>query len=148
MPALASLVMGPRGTILAAVGALAVTALTAALHHTWGGVVYSNLLAALLVSIASVTMSSLMRTRRQTEFDQVRRIAAATQRVLLRPVPAQVGPVRMACMYSRTGTDCDEVPVWWRRCSGVSGWINSMSGGKPRGDAYVSPRFGHRCQSG
>ncbi|MEU1592579.1 PP2C family protein-serine/threonine phosphatase [Streptomyces sp. NPDC005708] len=80
-------------------GALAVTALTGALHHTWGGLVYSNLLAALLVSIASVTMSSLMRTRRQTEFDQVRRIAAATQRVLLRPVPARVGPVRMACMY-------------------------------------------------
>ncbi|MGI5509203.1 PP2C family protein-serine/threonine phosphatase [Streptomyces sp. CA-106131] len=99
MPALASLVMGPRGTILAAVGALAVTALTAALHHTWGGLVYSNLLAALLVSIASVTMSSLMRTRRQAEFDQVRRIAAAIQRVLLRPVPARVGPVRMACMY-------------------------------------------------
>jgi serine phosphatase RsbU (regulator of sigma subunit) len=44
-------------------------------------------------------MSNAMRTRRQSELNQVRRIAEAAQRVLLRHVPARLGPVQMASMY-------------------------------------------------
>ncbi|MFF4546820.1 hypothetical protein [Streptomyces sp. NPDC001435] len=40
-----------------------------------------------------------MRTHRQIELAQVRRIAEAAQRVLLRGVPDRLGPVRMAGMY-------------------------------------------------
>ncbi|TQK79164.1 serine phosphatase RsbU (regulator of sigma subunit) [Streptomyces puniciscabiei] len=99
MPALASLTMGPRGTLSAAAGALTVTVITATLHHSWGGQVYSNLISLLLVSAASVTMSNAMRTRRQSELNQVRRVAEAAQRVLLRPVPPRLGPVQMASKY-------------------------------------------------
>ncbi|WP_319697747.1 PP2C family protein-serine/threonine phosphatase [Streptomyces sp. ME19-01-6] len=105
MPALASLTMGPKGTLSAATGALAVTLITAALHQSWGGLVYSNLTAALVVSVVSVTMSRAVRTRRQSELNQVRRVAVAAQQVLLRSVPARLGPVRVASMYLAAETE-------------------------------------------
>jgi serine phosphatase RsbU (regulator of sigma subunit) len=105
MPALASLTMGPKGTLSTATGAVAVTLITATLHQSWGGQVYSNLVAALVVSIASVTMSKAVRTRRQSELNQIRRVAVAAQQVLLRPVPARLGPVRVATMYLAAETE-------------------------------------------
>ncbi|WP_331769011.1 serine/threonine-protein phosphatase (plasmid) [Embleya sp. NBC_00888] len=99
-PALAAVTMGPKGTISAAAVALAVSVITATYNQAWGSrQVYTNFLAILLVSAASVTTSALMHTRRRTELDQIRRIAAAAQRVLLRPVPARLGPLRTASMY-------------------------------------------------
>jgi serine phosphatase RsbU (regulator of sigma subunit) len=73
--------------------------ITATLHQSWGGQAYSNLLSLVVVSVASVTLSKAVRTRRQSELDQVRRVAEAAQRVLLRRVPARLGPVQMAGMY-------------------------------------------------
>ncbi|MGP4003101.1 PP2C family protein-serine/threonine phosphatase [Streptomyces sp. 8N706] len=100
MPALASLTMGPKGTLSAAAGALAVSLITTTLHQAWGGMlIYSNLLGLLVVSVASVITSKAVRTRRQSELAQVRRVAVAAQRVLLRPIPARLGPVRTASMY-------------------------------------------------
>ncbi|WP_316763501.1 PP2C family protein-serine/threonine phosphatase [Streptomyces herbicida] len=100
MPALASLTMGPKGTLAAAAGALAVSLATTILHEAWGGLlIYSNLLGLLVVSVASVITSKAVRTRRQTELNQVRRVAVAAQRVLLRPVPARLGPLRAASIY-------------------------------------------------
>ncbi|MFG3203870.1 PP2C family protein-serine/threonine phosphatase [Streptomyces sp. NPDC048192] len=99
MPALASLTMGPRGTLSAAAGALTVTVVTATLHDSWGGQVSSNLISLFVVSAASVTMSNAVRARRESELNQVRRVAEAAQRVLLRPVPPRLGPVQMASMY-------------------------------------------------
>ncbi|MFE0186859.1 PP2C family protein-serine/threonine phosphatase [Streptomyces sp. NPDC058989] len=100
MPALASLTMGPKGTLSVAAGALGVSLITTTLHQAWGGQqIYSNLLGLLVVSVASVTTSNAVRTRRQGELDQVRRVAVAAQQVLLRPVPARLGPVRAASVY-------------------------------------------------
>ncbi|MEU2514760.1 PP2C family protein-serine/threonine phosphatase [Streptomyces syringium] len=80
--------------------ALAVSVATATHNDAWGSQqVYTNFLALFLVSVAGVTTSSAVRTRRQNELDQVRRIAAAAQEVILRPVPARLGPVRAASMY-------------------------------------------------
>ncbi|MGP3998737.1 PP2C family protein-serine/threonine phosphatase [Streptomyces sp. 8N706] len=99
-PALAAVTMGPKGTIAAAAVALTVSVTTATYNQAWGSqMVYTNFLAVFLVSVASVTTSSAVRTRRQTELDQVRRIAAAAQDVILRPVPARLGQVRAASMY-------------------------------------------------
>ncbi len=105
MPALASLTTGPKGTLATATGAVAVTLITATLHQSWGGQVYSNLAAAVVVSIVSVTMSKAVRTRRQSELNQVRRVAVAAQQVLLRPVPTRLGPVRVASMYLAAETE-------------------------------------------
>ncbi|UXY31825.1 PP2C family protein-serine/threonine phosphatase [Streptomyces sp. HUAS TT20] len=98
-PALASLTWGPKGILSVAAGACVVTLITAGLHHSWGGQVYTNLASLLIVSGASVAVSNAMRTRRRIELAQVRRIAEAAQRVLLRGVPDRLGPVRMASMY-------------------------------------------------
>ncbi|MFF3321039.1 PP2C family protein-serine/threonine phosphatase [Streptomyces sp. NPDC002889] len=99
-PALAAVTMGPRGTISAAALALAVSVTTATYNQAWGSQqVYSNLLALLVVSVASVATSSAVRTRRENELNQLRRIAVAAQEVILRPVPARLGPVRAASIY-------------------------------------------------
>ncbi|RKT03036.1 serine phosphatase RsbU (regulator of sigma subunit) [Streptomyces sp. 3211.6] len=99
-PALAAVALGPAGTLAAAGLALAVSVVTATYNHAWGGQqVYTNLLALVLVTTASVMTSRTVRTRRDHELGQVRRIAEAAQEVLLRPVPARLGPVRAASMY-------------------------------------------------
>ncbi|WP_405891276.1 serine/threonine-protein phosphatase [Streptomyces sp. NBC_00133] len=99
-PALAAVAMGPKGTLAAAAFALAVSVATATYNQAWGTLqVYTNFLALFLVSAASVTTSSAVHTHRQQELNQVRRIAMAAQRVLLRPVPDRVGPVRAASRY-------------------------------------------------
>lgn len=78
---------------------------TATYNHAWGTQqVFGNLLGLALVSLASVTMSNTVRTRRQSELDQVRRIAVAAQDVILRPVPARLGPVRAASLCLAAGT--------------------------------------------
>ncbi|MFE5656337.1 PP2C family protein-serine/threonine phosphatase [Streptomyces sp. NPDC056517] len=99
-PALAAVTMGPKGTLAATGVAVGVSVTTATYNHAWGGQqVYTNFLALFLVSVASFMMSRTARTRREKELNQVRRIATAAQEVLLRPVPAQLGPVRAASMY-------------------------------------------------
>ncbi|MEU1820125.1 PP2C family protein-serine/threonine phosphatase [Streptomyces roseifaciens] len=99
-PALAAVTMGPKGTVAAAAVATAVSVCTATYNQAWGSQqVYTNFLALFLVSAASITTSSAVRARRQHELDQVRRIAAVAQDVVLRPVPDRLGPLRAASMY-------------------------------------------------
>ncbi|MFF7727022.1 PP2C family protein-serine/threonine phosphatase [Streptomyces sp. NPDC008001] len=100
IPALAAVTMGPKGTLAAAGAAAAVSVCTATYNQAWGTLqVYTNFLALFLVSVAGLTMSTAVRTRRHNELEQVRRIAAAAQEVILRPVPARLGPVRAASLY-------------------------------------------------
>ncbi|MFI6005939.1 PP2C family protein-serine/threonine phosphatase [Streptomyces sp. NPDC051366] len=99
-PALAAVAMGPKGTLAAVALAVAVSVTTATYNGAWGTQqVYTNFLALFLVSLASVATSSTVRRRREDELDQVRRIAVAAQEAVLRPVPARLGPVRVAGMY-------------------------------------------------
>ncbi|MCZ7462208.1 PP2C family protein-serine/threonine phosphatase [Streptomyces sp. WMMC940] len=99
-PALAAVTMGPRGTIAAAAFALVVSVITATYNQAWQNQqVYTNLLALALVSAASITTSSAARTRSENELNQIRRIAAAAQEVLLRPVPARIGPLHAGSRY-------------------------------------------------
>ncbi|MGW7368280.1 PP2C family protein-serine/threonine phosphatase [Streptomyces sp. NPDC054841] len=104
-PALAAVTMGPKGTASAAAVALAVSVATATYNQAWGTLqVYTNFLALALVSVAGFIMSSAEQARRQSELDQVRRIAVAAQEVVLRPVPPRLGPVRVASMCLAAGT--------------------------------------------
>jgi serine phosphatase RsbU (regulator of sigma subunit) len=99
-PALAAVMMGPKGTMWAAGLALAVSVTTATYNEAWGTQeVYTNLLAIAVVSMAGVMASNAIRARRHSELEQIRRIAATAQEVLLRPVPARLGPVRAASLY-------------------------------------------------
>lgn len=104
-PALAALTMGPAGTLSAAAVALAVNVTTATYNQAWGTqLVFGNFSGLLVVSVASVILSNSVRRRRQRELDKVHRIAVAAQEVVLRPVPARLGPVRAACLYRAAGT--------------------------------------------
>ncbi|MFF8990390.1 PP2C family protein-serine/threonine phosphatase [Streptomyces sp. NPDC014983] len=106
VPALAALAMGPGGTLFAVAVALGVNVTTATFNHAWATPqVFGNFLGLLVVSVASVILSRAVRTRRQSQLDQVRRIAVAAQEVILRPVPARLGPVRAAglCLAAGTG---------------------------------------------
>ncbi|MFE6844792.1 PP2C family protein-serine/threonine phosphatase [Streptomyces sp. NPDC057686] len=99
-PALAAVAMGPKGTLAAVALAVAVSVTTATYNGAWGSQqVYTNFLALFLVSLASLATSSTVRRRREDELEQVRRIAVAAQEAVLRPVPARLGPVRVAGMY-------------------------------------------------
>jgi serine phosphatase RsbU (regulator of sigma subunit) len=98
-PALTASFAGPRCT--AVIGALALAAgvldgfeegtLTTPEHQV-------ELLALLAVS-AFVVLFCAIRERRLAVLDQVRSVSEVAQRVLLRPLPRQVGPLRIASMY-------------------------------------------------
>ncbi|MEU0187575.1 PP2C family protein-serine/threonine phosphatase [Streptomyces sp. NPDC006207] len=104
-PTLAALTMGPKGTLSAAAAALAVNVTTATYNHEWEThQIFGNLVGLLVVSVASVILSKTVRAHRRSELDQVRRIAVAAQDVILRPVPARLGPVRAASLSLAAGT--------------------------------------------
>ncbi|MEV6131370.1 PP2C family protein-serine/threonine phosphatase [Streptomyces violaceusniger] len=97
-PALTPSFAGPRGTAL--IGALAVAAqvVIAALR---GGFTVNH-----QVQIAAVAVISLLivayaqeQRRRHRELARVRSVSEATQRVVLRPLPHRLGPLRVASLY-------------------------------------------------
>ncbi|MFF4574749.1 PP2C family protein-serine/threonine phosphatase [Streptomyces sp. NPDC001410] len=105
VPALAAVTLGPKGTTAAAVLALAISVTTATYNGAWGTLqVYSNFLALILVFVAGFITSRAMQERRQEELDRVRRIAVAAQEVVLRPVPARLGPLRVGSLCLAAGT--------------------------------------------
>ncbi|MEU6773299.1 PP2C family protein-serine/threonine phosphatase [Streptomyces sp. NPDC046759] len=105
VPALAAVTLGPKGTTAAAALALAISVTTATWNGAWGTLqVYSNFLALTLVSVAGFITSRAMQERRQRELDKVRRIAVAAQEVVLRPVPARLGPLRAGSLCLAAGT--------------------------------------------
>lgn len=98
-PALAAVTMGPFGTAGVALLATAVCGITAAHNDVWGSeTVYANLLALVVVAVASVTTSAV-RVRRDRELAHIRRIAEVSQNVVLRPLPARMGVVNTASVY-------------------------------------------------
>ncbi|MEV7869894.1 PP2C family protein-serine/threonine phosphatase [Streptomyces sp. NPDC088124] len=114
-PALAAVTMGPAGTGSVVLMAGVVSAITATHNHAWGTQeVYANLLALLVVSVASLATSTA-RVRRERELATVRRIAQVSQDVVLHPVPAHLDGVRAAGVYlaaeagARIGGDLYEV---------------------------------------
>ncbi|WP_269858195.1 PP2C family protein-serine/threonine phosphatase [Streptomyces sp. RPT161] len=98
-PALGAAFGGPRLT--AFVGALAVVAL--ALVSTFhGGLTTANHMAqiiALALLSAMVVFFSCVRERRERALSRSRSVAEAAQRVLLRPPPRRIGPLRVASLY-------------------------------------------------
>ncbi|MFE6417235.1 PP2C family protein-serine/threonine phosphatase [Streptomyces rochei] len=114
-PAFASLVGGWRRTALIGVMALVLTVALGLYDGLFDG--RRGLTACL--SVTGVTgvglAAAVIRGRREAELASVRSIAESAQRVLLRPVPLTVGPLRMAVSYTsaiaeaRIGGDLYEV---------------------------------------
>ncbi|MCQ8827865.1 PP2C family protein-serine/threonine phosphatase [Streptomyces malaysiensis] len=98
-PALAAVTMGPFGSAGVALLAAAICGITTAHNDAWGSeVVYANLLALVVVAVASVATSAV-RVRRDRELAHIRRIAEVSQNVVLRPLPARMGVVNTASVY-------------------------------------------------
>ncbi|MEV6739038.1 PP2C family protein-serine/threonine phosphatase [Streptomyces sp. NPDC051104] len=98
-PALTLSFAGPRLTGL--VGALAVAAqfLIAVLH---GGLTTTNHIVQLITLAVLSTLTVMygaIREGRRAQLAQVRSVAEAAQHVLLWPLPQQIGPLRVACLY-------------------------------------------------
>ncbi|RSS58452.1 PP2C family protein-serine/threonine phosphatase [Streptomyces sp. WAC01280] len=98
-PAITVAFAGARTT--AAVGALAVAAqvLIGVLRGVSGTANIQAQIAALVVVSAVCVAVRVVQDRRERQLDQVRSVAEAAQRVLLRPLPAQSGPLRIAGLY-------------------------------------------------
>ncbi|MFE0458367.1 PP2C family protein-serine/threonine phosphatase [Kitasatospora sp. NPDC058965] len=98
-PAITASFAGPRLTAL--VGVIGVAALVV-IGATRDGLTTSNhetQLAALIVVSALVVAFRALRDRHTRELVQVRSVSEAAQRVLLRPLPARIGPLRIASVY-------------------------------------------------
>ncbi|MET8248084.1 PP2C family protein-serine/threonine phosphatase [Streptomyces sp. NPDC005202] len=98
-PALTASLAGPRLTALVGVLAVAAQVLIAVLH---GGLTTTNHLAqitALTVLSALVVFVCHVRERRGQELTRARSVAETAQRVLLRPPPRRIGPLRVAWLY-------------------------------------------------
>jgi serine phosphatase RsbU (regulator of sigma subunit) len=98
-PAFTAAVAGTRLTAVA--GVLSVLALIAAGTErdtlTTEDVLVE--LGALIAISALAVLFGVFRTRRMRELARVRRVSAATQRVVLRPLPARAGPLSIASAY-------------------------------------------------
>ncbi|MES4889469.1 PP2C family protein-serine/threonine phosphatase [Streptomyces sp. NPDC096012] len=98
-PTLTASFAGPRLTAL--VGALAQAALVIiSIFH--GGLTTTNHVAqlvALAVLSALVVFITYVRERRARELSRVRSVAETAQRILLRPPPRRIGPLRVAWLY-------------------------------------------------
>jgi serine phosphatase RsbU (regulator of sigma subunit) len=98
-PAIAALFSGPRAT--AAVGLLALLALVAGARLRGGLATLNHEVQVIsLVAITGfVVVYVVRRERRGRELAQVRSVSEAVQRVVLRPVPPRIGPLRIASLY-------------------------------------------------
>jgi serine phosphatase RsbU (regulator of sigma subunit) len=116
-PAVAAAVGGVRYTLAAGLEALVFSALF--LEDIQEGSVALRAAIVVVLGVAGVTaggmVASWARARREEQLAQVRLVAEAAQRVVLRPVPEQIGPVKFAVRYlsaasqARVGGDFYEV---------------------------------------
>lgn len=98
-PALTASLSGTRLTAL--VGTLAVTALVL-IAVIEGGLTTANRMAQILALIVLSALTVFLRyvtERRERALSRARSVAATTQRVLLRPPPRRIGPLRVAWLY-------------------------------------------------
>ncbi len=98
-PALTASFRGPRAT--AVVGALAVAAqiVIAALHGGLGTLNHIVQIVTLVLLTLLIVFLCAVRERRTAQLTQVRTVAEAAQHVLLWPLPEQIGPLKVACLY-------------------------------------------------
>ena len=98
-PAMAAVFCGPIGTFVVFVVAVCCTLATGVMDDDIGTANFQlQLLASVLISCGAVGAAAL-RTRRERELAQARWATEMTQRVLLRPLPRQMGPLAISSLY-------------------------------------------------
>ncbi|QPP05347.1 serine/threonine-protein phosphatase [Streptomyces bathyalis] len=100
-PAITASVAGPRLTALVAalaVGAQAVIAVLRDPDELFSANHQAQIVALVLVGATLVIFCGL-RERRRKELQHVRHVAGTAQRLVLRPLPEKIGPLRVASLY-------------------------------------------------
>src|SRR5215467_8858391 len=101
-PAVAAALCGPLYTIAVAAASLGTEALLTdgyQSEHPSRDLIRVSLIAIVGVSVGGV-VASYLRRRRERELTEVREVADIKGHALLRPIPAQVGPVRLSAQYT------------------------------------------------
>ncbi|MFE1289889.1 PP2C family protein-serine/threonine phosphatase [Streptomyces sp. NPDC058751] len=98
-PTLTASLAGPVLTALVGVLAIAAQVVIAVLHGGLGTTNHIAQLIALVVLSALVVFVCHLRERRARELVRARSVAEIAQRVLLRPPPRRIGPLRVAWLY-------------------------------------------------
>jgi len=114
-PALAAALGGVRLVLAVGAEVLVICALFAVANPAGSEVAYQRALKVSLVGIGVAAAACLARARRDRDLAKVRLIAEAAQKVVLRPVPRQVGPLKLTMRYlsaseeARVGGDLYDV---------------------------------------
>lgn len=103
-PALAATTNGPRGVLCVGLLAAAVGAVLGVRDNAVGSELAVVLAALMAVTLAG-GLASALRGRRERVLAAVRSVAEAAQHALLQPVPATVGPFRVAVRYSAAAAE-------------------------------------------
>ncbi|MFB9833219.1 PP2C family protein-serine/threonine phosphatase [Actinoallomurus acaciae] len=98
-PALAAMFSGPWMTGLSGLLALLALLFAGRLRGGLSTLNHQVQIASLVLIICFLVIYCLLRERRQRELAQVRSVSEAAQRVVLRPMPARIGPLRVASVY-------------------------------------------------
>lgn len=98
-PAMTAALGGAR--LVASIGALAVVAqlIIALVRRGWITLNHEMQILALVVVTAVIMIFCRLRERQQRQLTQVRSVSEAAQRVLLRPLPRCIGPLKVASVY-------------------------------------------------
>jgi len=98
-PAMTAALGGAR--LVASIGALAVVAqlIIALVRRGWITLNHEMQTLALVVVTAVIMIFCRLRERQQRQLTQVRSVSEAAQRVLLRPLPRCIGPLKVASVY-------------------------------------------------
>ncbi|GAB3880252.1 PP2C family protein-serine/threonine phosphatase [Microbispora bryophytorum] len=104
-PTFASVAGGVRRTALVGLLALAIC-IPLAVYDGLLGKPQNNLTIATIIGVTAASMlASRLRNRRERELANVRLVAEAAQRVLLRPVPRRAGDLRIALSYTSAAAE-------------------------------------------
>jgi hypothetical protein len=139
-PAIAAPLAGMAYTVAA--GAVALGACVPFLLGSQSAVTYHPAQIA-LVAVIGVTTASILATRRRQRTDQmvadIRLVADVAQRVLLRPIPRQAGPVQVAVRYlsARAQRPCSACSA--RLPMTRTAWPRSWPGSRPAWPAIWAP---------
>ncbi|MFE6040757.1 PP2C family protein-serine/threonine phosphatase [Streptomyces sp. NPDC056452] len=98
-PALTASFAGPRMTAFVGAVAVLAQAMVAVARTSINDLNHTYQIIALFLISAIVTFFAYLRERHATEMVQLRTVAEAAQRGVLRPPPARSGPLRLAAVY-------------------------------------------------
>ncbi|SEG81707.1 Stage II sporulation protein E (SpoIIE), partial [Actinacidiphila yanglinensis] len=99
VPALAAVFLGPLDVLLISILTVGAVVWASADNNLLGTANFPVVLATAVLVGAGAVLAARARARRERQLAKVRKVAEATQRALLRPLPGRLGRVTISSMY-------------------------------------------------